>query len=266
MDTQTLLHISAIAAAGFGAGFINVIVGSGTLITFPILLMFGFPALTANMSNSIGLVAGNLSGVWGYRREIAAQKKLALKLLPASIVGGATGALLLLVLPSSVFDLAVPLLILLGIIMVAITPWVQRRTAEKLGTSHPHPALSSTPIAVKRPILTWIVVFLLGVYGGYFGAAQGVLMVGALGMMLAITLQTLNALKNFLCSAVNLLAAFIFISCASELIDWTVVIIIAVGSTLGGLVGAKVGRKLPAPVLRVVIITVGTIALINMLV
>ncbi|GAA1749329.1 hypothetical protein GCM10009794_12940 [Rothia terrae] len=93
MDAGTLLQALAIMTAGFGAGFINVIVGSGTLITFPILLMFDFPALTANMSNSIGLVAGNLSGVWGYRREIAAQKKLALKLLPASIVGGATGAL-----------------------------------------------------------------------------------------------------------------------------------------------------------------------------
>ena len=263
---MNLTELFAILAAGFGAGFINVIVGSGTLITFPVLLLFGYPALTANMSNSIGLVAGSLSGVWGYRRELVAQKKLALGLLPASVLGGVTGALLLLVLPSTIFDLAVPVLILLGIMMVALTPWVQRRTAAKLASESTSPALSSRPVEVKRPIATWLVVFLLGIYGGYFGAAQGVLMVGALGMMLVIGLQTLNAVKNFLCAAVNLLASIIFVIFAGDLIDWKVAIIIAVGATLGGLVGARVGRKLPAPILRGVIITVGVIALVNMLV
>ena len=262
MTLDALLPLIAIFGAGLGAGFINVIVGSGTLITFPVLLMFGYPALTANMSSNLGLIAGNFSGVYGYRREIAHLKPLVKKLLPASLLGGVTGALLLLVLPSSVFDFAVPILILIGIIMVVISPMVQKRTAAKLkaagGAGH-HDSL-----AMARPALTFLTVAALGLYGGYFGAAQGVLMVGSLGMLLTVSLQSLNALKNALVAGVNVVSAIIFVLFAGDLIDWTVVLLLAAGAALGGLLGAKVGRSLPPSVLRAVIVVIGTIALINM--
>lgn len=261
LDPTLIWQALAIIAAGFGAGFINVIVGSGTLITFPVLLWFGLPALTANMSSNLGLVAGNFSGVWGYRKEIAANSAIARKLVLASALGGIIGAALLLTLPSSVFDVAVPALIALGVLMVALAPLVQKRTAAKLRAAGSRPNTQQ----MSRPALTFIIVLLLGIYGGYFGAAQGVLLVGFLGMLLTISLQSLNALKNLLAAVVNVLSAAIFTVFAFNQINWWVVLAIACGAMLGGIAGAKVGRRLPPIVLRVVIIVVGIVALLNML-
>ncbi len=253
-----MLEIAVILAAAFWAGMINVVVGSGTLVTFPTLLLFGYSPIVANISNSIGIVGGGLSGSWGYRREIAANKKLLLRLLPLSVLGGLAGALLLLVLPPEAFQAIVPVLIVLGLVMVAVAPRVQRAAAAKAGQA-PDDAAPSR----RRALLLLVGIGLLGVYGGYFGAAQGILIVGLMSMVTLESLQRINAIKNVLTTVVNGVAALTFMGFAWDFIDWTVVLLIAVGATLGGLVGAKVGRRLSPLVLRITILVIGTIALIR---
>lgn len=269
-DSTLVLSFFIILGAGLSAGFINAIVGSGTLISFPLLLLLGYPPLTANISSSVGLVAGNISGAYGYRREIRQNLGLIKMLLPSSILGGGTGASLLLILPESAFAFVVPVLVGLGLIMVVVGPKIQQRVAaarshdpnaqEILGTA-PEPAL---PRGKKRLAII-VIVYLLGIYGGYFGAAQGVLMIGFLGALLSVSLQSLNAVKNLLVAFVNILSALIFVTWAGDIINWFVVLTIAAGAAVGGLVGAKVGRRLPANLLRAVILVIGTVALINLL-
>jgi uncharacterized membrane protein YfcA len=252
-----MLEAGVIFVAGVWAGTINVIVGSGTLITFPTLLLFGYPAITANVSNNIGLVAGGLSGVHGYREEALRHRSLLLRLAPASILGALTGALLLLVLPSDAFQAVVPVLISLGLVMVVVGPAMQRRTARR------HAQLGATP-----PTSRWALpagVYALGIYGGYFGAAQGILLVGLLGVLLTIGLQDINGIKNVLATIVNAVAAVTFMVVAWDRIDWQVVGLIGAGSLLGGQLGARIGRRLPPGVLRAVILAIGLLALVKIL-
>lgn len=254
------LALSAIMAAGFGAGMINVIVGSGTLISFPVLLLFGYPPVVANVSNSLGLVPGSLSGTIGYRRELRANRRLVRLLLPASTAGGVGGAALLFLLPPEAFELIVPALIALGIAMVLLGPLVQRSAARRAAD---RPRTTSTPLWID--IATFAGVFLLGVYGGYFGAAQGILIVGLLSLLTAETMQSLNGLKNLLVMAVNLIAAVTFLIIAPSSVDWLAVALIAVGSALGGLVGARIGRRLSPTALRGIIAAIGTVAIVYLL-
>ncbi len=245
----------AILLAGVAAGGINAIVGSGTLITFPTLLAFGVPPVTANVSNTVGLVPGTLSGVVGYRSEIAGQRGRVMRLSSASLVGAALGAGLLLWLPSEAFDAIVPALVGLGVVLVVIGPRIQRwvaARAEDRGGLPDHGA----------PWL-WPAILLLGVYGGYFGAAQGVLLVAVLGIGVTDTLQRHNATKNVLSLVVNTVAALVFVAVAD--VDWAVAGLIAVGSVVGGQLGATVGRRLPPNVLRGVIVAVGLTALVALL-
>lgn len=251
---------TAIFAAGFGAGTINTIVGSGTLISFPVLLLLGYPPVVANVSNTLGLVPGSLSGTFGYRRELRATAHLARLLLPASAVGGAAGAALLFLLPSEAFELIVPALIALGIAMALLGPLVQRAAARRAAS---RPESASVPW--WKSAGTFAGVLLLGVYGGYFGAAQGILVVGLLSLLTAETIQSLNGLKNLLVMVVNLIAAATFALIAPASLDWPAVALIATGSALGGLIGARIGRRLPAPALRGAIAVVGTAAIVYML-
>lgn len=255
-----MIELAVIFLAGFWAGMINVVVGSGTLVTFPVLLLFGYPPIVANISNNIGLVAGGITGSWGYRREIAANKRLLLRLLPLSAVGGIAGALLLLVLPAEAFRAIVPILIVIGLVMVAVAPAVQRRAAAKAGGPLP-PASESAP---TRLILL-VGILVLGMYGGYFGAAQGILIVGLMSIVTLESLQRITAVKNLLTTVVNGVAAATFMLVAWESIDWRVTAAIAAGATLGGLSGAKVGRRLSPNVLRATILVIGTIALVRIL-
>ena len=252
-----MVEAIVIFAAGVWAGTINVIVGSGTLITFPTLLLFGYPAITANVSNNIGLVAGGLSGVHGYREEALRHRSLLLRLAPASVLGALTGALLLLVLPADAFQAVVPVLITLGLVMVVIGPAMQRRTARR------HAQLGAAP-----PTTRWALpagVYVLGIYGGYFGAAQGILLVGLMGVLLTIGLQDINGIKNVLATIVNAVAAVTFMVVAWDRIDWRVVGLIAAGSLVGGYLGARIGRRLPPGVLRAVILVIGVLALVKIL-
>jgi uncharacterized membrane protein YfcA len=238
----------AIFAAGTGAGAINAIVGSGSLITFPTLLAFGFPPVTANVSNNVGLVSGNFSGAWGYRRELAGHRGRLLDLGVPAAAGGLTGAILLLSLPARAFQLIVPALILIACVLVFVQPrlsaWLGGRSAGD------RPAYGG-PVLIAG-------VFASAVYGGYFGAAQGVLVIGLLGILLDDTLQRVNAAKNVLVALVNGTAAIVFILFAS--VNWVVAALIAAGSTIGGLLGARYGRRLPPLVLRLLVVAIGLIA------
>jgi uncharacterized membrane protein YfcA len=249
------LEAVAILLAGLAAGTINTVVGSGTLITFPTLLAFGVPPVTANVSNTIGLVPGGIAGAIGYRRELVGQRPRVLRLATASLVGGLVGAVLLLVLPDDAFAAIVPVLILLGCVLVVLQPrisaWVAARHDAAGGLPH-HGAW-----------WVWPGVLLTGVYGGYFGAAQGVLLMAVLGIGVDESLQRLNAVKNVLAAIVNAIAGLLFIVVAE--VDWQVVALIAVGSVVGAQIGATVGRRLPAAVLRVVIVVVGVAALVSFL-
>jgi len=243
--------------AGVAAGTINTVVGSGTLITFPTLLALGFPPVTANVSNNIGLVPGGLTGTWGYRRELAGTRPLLLRLAPASFAGAIVGAVLLLRLPAKAFEAIVPALIAIALVLVVLQPRIAAATAarrERQGTAHP----GVGPLAQGGTLAA-------GVYGGYFGAAQGVLLVGLLGALLDESLQRVNGIKNLLSSIVNGVAAVTFLVIAPGSVDWRVVLLIALGSIAGGLIGAGVGRRLPPRVLRGVIVVVGLVAVTRLL-
>ncbi|GAB2453275.1 sulfite exporter TauE/SafE family protein [Nocardioides hungaricus] len=248
---MTFFEVVAILLAGVAAGTINTVVGSGTLITFPTLLAFGVPPVTANVSNTIGLVPGAISGAIGYRRELAGQRARVLRVSVASFLGGTAGAVLLLVLPAGAFEAIVPALVVLGLVLVVLQPrisaWVARR----------HDAAGG--VAYHGTWWVWPGVLVAGVYGGYFGAAQGVLLMAVLGIGVDDTLQRLNAVKNVLGAVVNGVAGLVFAVVAD--VDWWIVLVIAVGAVIGGQIGASLGRRLPNAVLRVVIVIVGVVAL-----
>ncbi len=248
---MTWLEAVGVLLAGMAAGTVNTIVGSGTLVTFPTLLALGFPPVVANVSNTVGLVPGSLSGAIGYRRELAGQRSRLLRLGAASLLGGLGGGILLLILPAAVFDAVVPALILLGCALVVAQPWVSRKVA----TPRDGPAHGS--------VWVWLLVFAAGVYGGYFGAAQGVLLVAILGIGLAETMQRINAAKNVLALIVNSVAALLFIAVAE--VDWRAAGLISAGAVVGGQIGATVGRRLSPLVLRAVIVVVGVVAAVDML-
>lgn len=253
--------------AGFWAGTINSVVGSGTLVTFPVLVSVGFPPVTAQMSNAIGLVAAGFSGTWGYRRELKEAGTIAKKLTWGSLLGGMIGATLLMQLPATVFDYAAPILIVFAVLFVVFQPrlnaWVRRRRIAD-GDEPVHPDVSPIPGAQVSPAL-FILVFLTGIYGGYFVAAQGVLLMGILGVFMTTgTLVHANAIKTWLSLAVNLIAATGYLLFAFDRIDWTALLLIAVSSVVGGSVGAHIGRRIKPNVLRTVIVIVGLVGLINM--
>jgi uncharacterized membrane protein YfcA len=239
------LEALAIAGAGLAAGTINTVVGSGSLITFPTLLAFGYPAVLANVSNTVGLVPGSASAVLAYRRELAGQRRRLLVLGSASVAGGITGAALLLVLPHSVFRRVVPVLILAACVLVLVQPALARRLAERPRRPHGGAGLYGSVLAT-------------GVYGGYFGAAQGVILMGLLGVFLADDLHRLNATKNVLALVANGVSAVFFV--AATHVAWPAAALVAGGSVVGGQVGGVVGRRLPAAGLRLVIVAVGVTA------
>jgi uncharacterized membrane protein YfcA len=248
----------AVAAAGFAAGGINAVVGSGTLVTFPVLLAVGLPPVTATVSNSLGLVTGNLAGAIGYRRELKGQRQLLLRLLPASILGALTGAFLLLHLPASSFEAIVPVLIGLAVVLVAVQPALQRALTRR---RPPGEADAEPTIGPGRLAALFAGAYATGTYGGYFAASQGVLQIGIFGLLIRESLQRLNALKNVLTTAVNGVAALAYVVVATDRVDWRAALLIAAGALLGGHVGARFGRRLPSAVLRTAIVVLGLIAI-----
>lgn len=256
---MTLLDAVAILFAGIGAGTVNTVVGSGSLITFPTLVALGYPPLVANVSNNVGLVPGSLSGAYGYRRELAGQRGRLRRLMPASALGALTGSTLLLLLPSEVFDSVVIVLIVAALVLVVTQPAISRRLAAQRQAgiaSHEHQHRDVTPPVV-------LLVGFAGVYGGYFGAAQGIILIAILGIFVDDALQRLNGCKNVLALTVNAVASVVFV--LTTHVDWAVVAMIAVGSTIGGQIGARVGRRLDPRLLRGVIVCVGVVALVRLI-
>jgi uncharacterized protein len=246
-------QIIAIAIAGVGAGTINTVVGSGTLITFPVLLACGYAPVTANVSNTIGLVPGSVSGSIGYRRELEGQRERVLRFGAMSVLGGVTGAVLLLVLPASAFKDVVPLFIALALVLTVLQPRLNRRLAG-------HVAARSR----RAIVLTPLAVYITGVYGGYFGAGQGILLLAIFGVMLPQSLHRSNALKNVLAGTVNGVAGVYFIFAAH--VEWAPAAIIAVTSVIGAQIGARYGRRLHPNALRALIVLVGVAAIVDLLV
>jgi uncharacterized membrane protein YfcA len=242
------LEAVAIAAAGFGAGTINTVVGSGTLLTFPVLLGFGYAPVQANVSNTVGLVPGGVSGTYGYRAELRGQRRRATVLGTASALGAVLGAALLLTLPASAFKEIVPFFIACALVLIVLQPWITTRLEAYRRAHRGH----GGPLTVAA-------LFVIGTYGGYFGAAQGIMLLAVLGVALPESLQRINGLKNVLATLANLVAAVIFAFAAD--VDWGVALLIAAGSIVGGQVGARVGRRLPPAALRAAIVVVGIAAI-----
>lgn len=252
---MSVVEALAILLAGMVAGTINTIVGSGTLITFPTLLFFNFPPIVANVSNNVGLVAGGLTGVHGYRHELVGSGPTLRRLVPMSLVGAVVGALALLVLPPSAFNAIVPVLIFLGVLLVLVGPRLQAMAAAR------H---SEEEVPWHRYVMQGGV-FVAGVYGGYFGAAQGVLLMGVMSALSSERLQRLNGYKNVLSTVVNAVAAVTFMIVAWHRISWPVAGLIALGALIGGYIGSTVGRRLPPVVLRGFIVVIGVVAIVKIL-
>ena len=245
------LDAVAVLFAGMAAGAVNAVVGSGTLITFPVLLAVGYPPVVANVSNTVGLAPGSVSGAVGYRAELTGQGPRLRQLGVASAAGGLTGAVLLLTLPPAAFRAIVPVLIAASCVLVLVQPWLTDRVAAlSRHPEHGGPALFAG-------------VYLAGVYGGYFGAAQGVLLIALLGLFLAEHLQRINAAKNVLAALVNGVAAVLFIV-ASD-VAWQAAGLIALGSVVGAQIGASVGRRIRPTVLRALVALVGVVAIVQIL-
>jgi uncharacterized membrane protein YfcA len=241
-----------LAGAGLVAGCVNVIVGSGSLLTFPTLLAFGYSPVVANVTNTVGLVPGTASGLVGYRRELVGQRERVLRLGLASLLGGVAGAILLLTLPASAFQAIVPVLIALALVLVVAQPrlarWMAKRRPDRPANGGP---------------LLWLGIFGAGIYGGYFGAAQGIMLIAMMSISINDDMQRLNAAKNVLNGVVNAVAAIIFI-CVSH-VSWPAAGLLAAGAVIGGQIGARVGRKLPPAALRVLIVCVGVAAMVKIL-
>ncbi len=249
-DELTLLEAALVVLAGFGAGALNAVVGSGSLITFPTLVAVGLPPLTANVSNTVGLVPGAVASVYGYRRELSGLRPTLRHLLPATVLGALVGVVLLLQFPETVFEAVVPILVGVAVVLVLVQPLVARRAAV------------TGPRSGSARWL-WAAVGITGVYGAYFGAAQGVLLIGVLGLGTALHLQQANAVKNVLAGTANLVAGLVFAFVAP--VDWTAALLVALGASAGGLLGARFARRLPVPVLRGVVVAVGVAALVLLL-
>ncbi|MFD8525139.1 sulfite exporter TauE/SafE family protein [Streptomyces capillispiralis] len=242
-------------AAGAGAGALNAVVGSGTLITFPVLLATGLSPVTATVSNALGLIPGSVGGAIGYRRELAGQGRRLRRFGAGAALGGLAGATLLLALPAEAFETIVPTLVGLALVLVAFQPLISRAVRARRGER------PSSRRDGGAPLLAGLT--LASVYGGYFAAAQGIIYISLMGLLLDEPLQRLNAVKNVLAAIVNAVAAAFFLFVAD--FDWTAVALIAAGSALGGRFGAGAGRRFSPAVLRALIVTVGTVALVQLL-
>ncbi|MEO7375025.1 MAG: sulfite exporter TauE/SafE family protein [Terrimesophilobacter sp.] len=249
---MTWLEALLLFAAGTAAGTINTIVGSGSLVTFPTLLALGYPPVLANVTNNIGVLPGSISGAIAYRQELKGHSRDVLPLAVFSLIGGASGALLLLVLPASAFDAIVPVLIIAACVLVVAAPWLKRWAFRRASQERPGGSGRRTTLLTSTA--------LTGVYGGYFGAAQGVILLALLTILLPGDLQRANAYKNVLAAVANGAAALVFVFTTS--VAWFAGGIIALGAILGGQLGARVGRRLPPVVYRIVIVLIGIAAVV----
>jgi hypothetical protein len=245
-------HALVIVLAGVGAGIFNGVAGGGSLISFPILLGLGYPALTANITNTIGIWPGYLASAAGFRNEIGDQARRLARLTPVALAGGVAGALLLLTTSPGTFEKVVPWLVLGAAALFAAQPFLRR--ALDRNSAHPR----------TRPVLLVAGVFAASVYGGYFGAAMGVMFLAVLGLALPVSLAHTSGLRAVLSMIVNGIAAVVFLAHGG--LAWAAVGWLALGSLAGGYVGARLALALPAPALRVVVVVIGVGTALRLLV
>jgi uncharacterized membrane protein YfcA len=242
----SVTNLVLIGIAGMAAGAINSVAGAGSLLTFPALLAAGLPPLTANVSNSIGLVPGSVAASVGYRQELEGEARPVALLCIPSCVGALAGAALLLLLPGRVFSVAIPVLVMLASLMVLFKPILTRRLR---GHAHDRRLLFGA-------------LLLIGIYGGYFGAAQGIMLIAALGMFLPRTLARINGVKTVLAGLTNAASGVVFVFLAP--VAWPAAITLAVTSTVGGFAGARLGRRVPETPLRVAISVLGILVALRL--
>jgi uncharacterized membrane protein YfcA len=249
-------EVVSLLAAGVAAGTINTVVGSGTLISFPVLLAFGFAPVTANVANTLGLAPGALTGAYGYRRELEGQGRRSARLAIGSVLGAVLGAILLLSLPPSAFKAIVPGFIAVALLLIIVQPHLSRWLARRAQAAQRQRGGTGPGVYGG--------VFLTGVYGGYFGAAQGILLLAILTIGLDEPLQRMNGVKNLLAGLANLVAGVVFAFAAPH-VDWTAAGLLAAGSITGGVLGARFGRRLSPSALRVLIVAVGIVAIVRLI-
>ena len=247
---ETLL----VLAAGLGAGVLSSTVGVASLLSFPTLVALGLPPVTANVSNTLGLIPGGISGAVGYREELRRAPRMAAAILLVCAVGAVAGAALLLGLPPGVFEAVVPWLILFTCLLVGLQPRVAGWLRRRRGEAH-RERLHMSPVTTGFATLT-------GVYGGYFGAGAGVMMVAVLGLGTDLELRVVNGLKTVSLMAGNVVAGLVFVVVADP--RWDVVVLLAAGSVVGGYVGARIGRRLPDSVFRGAVVVAGVVAAVAM--
>ncbi len=250
MNPGDLSEVLLVLVAGLAAGVLTSTVGVASLISFPVLVAVGLPPVVANASNTVGLVPAGLSGSFGYRRELQEEPAAAMRTLVVCAVGAAAGAWLLLLLPPGVFEAVVPWLILLTCLLVGVQPWLAGLLRRRQGPD-------AAPRERIGPVTT-VFATLTGVYGGYFGAGSGVMMVAVLGLGTDLELRIVNALKTLAVLAGNVVATGVFLVFAE--LDWRAIGLLAAGSVLGGYVGARIGRRLPPTVFRVLVVVGGVTA------
>ena len=249
---MTFLEQLAVLAAGLGAGILTSTVGVASLVSFPVLVAVGIPPVVANASNTVGLIPAGLSGSFGYRDELRAYPRVAAIVIATCAAGAVLGAFLLLGLDPSVFEAVVPWLILFTCLLVGAQPWITRWVKRHHDEAHP-----PEPRETMSPVTTFFAA-LTGVYGGYFGAGSGVMMVAVLALGLDIELRIINALKTLAVLSGNVVAGVIFVFAAD--LDWAAVVLLALGSVVGGYVGSRVGRRLPPTLFRVLVVIAGITA------
>jgi uncharacterized membrane protein YfcA len=238
------MEIGLLAVAGVAAGVVNAIAGGGSLISFPALLAVGYPTVSANVTNTVALWPGYIGGALGYRAELSGQRGRAIAFSVTSVIGALAGCVLLLVTPDGVFKALVPILIAVASLLLAVQPWLKKRlsASERLNGRH-HAVLLHTGILFG------------GVYGAYFGAGLGVMLLGILGVFVHDDLQRVNAVRAVLSLVINTVAFAAFALFGP--VHWNAVAVMAVASLAGGFLGARVARRLPPAVLRGVIVTFG---------
>lgn len=242
----TVPDAALIAAAGFVAGSINAVAGGGSLISFPALMAVGFPPLSANVTNSVGMAPGYLGGTLGYRRELASQHHRIRSLVPVAALGGIAGSIALLTTPANAFEGLVPYLILVACLLLASQPRIQRWVRGR-----PHDGVLRSPWAL------YLTIFVASLYGAYFGGGLGVVLLAVLGIFIEDALQKLNALKSTLTLTINTIAALIFAVFGP--VQWLAVAVVAPAGLLGGYLGASVARHLPAAILRWSVVAFGAV-------
>ena len=242
-----------LAAAGLVAGTVNAVAGGGSLISFPALLAAGYPSVTANVTNTVALFPGYAGSVVGGRPDLQGQGRRIRSVAVTSVVGAVLGSVLLLTTPGDIFAQVVPYLILLACLLLLLQPRLSRAVQAR-----------QEPGSGGLPVLLQVAVLLASVYGAYFGAGLGVMLLGILGVLLHERLQRVNALKNVLSLVINAVALVAF--AAFGPVAWDAVLVIALASLLGGYSGARVARRIPAPVLRATVVVYGVVVAVVLLV